>query len=223
MLDQFTWTDLINPEFYIMLGGLWLVLLIVFAETGLFIGFFFPGDSLLFVSGIYAEKIIKESLPIDNANYAVWILILLTALSAILGNILGYRLGKSSKNFFYHAPDRWYYKKKYIQRAHDFYEKHGGLAISLARFLPIIRTFVPIVGGIVDMSFRKFLFYTIIGGILWPLIMQLAGYYLNHFLLSHFNIDIKNHVEAIVIGIIIVSTIPLLINFLKRRLSKKVA
>ena len=133
--------------------GLYLVLFIIFAETGLFVGFFLPGDSLLFVSGM---MISGAHAPFENSfmNLLYWIVLL--TIGGVLGNIVGYWFGNKSGHMLMKRPDSFLFKKKHLMQAHDFYEKKGGIAILLARFLPIVRTFAPIVAGIVQMDKKKF-------------------------------------------------------------------
>src|SRR5687768_17111508 len=158
LLDAFNWTQLLQPQFYIDNGGLWLLLFIVFAETGLFAGFFLPGDSLLFVAGIYSGNLSDQffkDFGIEGANsewVGLLVLLALISLAGILGNTLGYWTGRKIGPSMYTWRDRWFYKKRYLHQAREFYDKHGGLAIIGARFLPIIRTFAPIVAGIVGMD-----------------------------------------------------------------------
>ncbi|WP_035654351.1 DedA family protein, partial [Flavobacterium saliperosum] len=165
MKEEFHWTQLLNPEFYINLEiaghhiGIYIVLFIVFAETGLFAGFFLPGDSLLFLSGIYSEALMKELVVIENEFANVTLLATLVAVSGIIGNIVGYWFGAKSGHYLYSKEDNFWFKKKYLIQSRLFFEKHGGRAIIFARFLPILRTFAPIVAGIVQMEKKKFMFY----------------------------------------------------------------
>jgi len=209
---EFNWKDLLNPLFYIKNGGLWLLLFIVFAETGLMIGFFLPGDSLLFVAGIYSTKLIATlptgSTGSDFINLIIlWILV---AACGILGNMAGYWFGKKSGPFLFTRKDTWLFKRKHLLRAKDFYEKHGGQAIVFARFVPIIRTFAPIVAGIVQMEKKKFMFYNIAGCIAWVFSMLFAGHYLQKFFLVKFDFDLTQHLEPIVIGIVLITTLPVI-------------
>src|SRR5687768_10511072 len=158
----FTWKDILNPEFYIQNGGLWLILFIVFAETGLFAGFFLPGDSLLFAAGIYSTELVRTVFQVENEYLNLAILILLISFAGIIGNTVGYWFGKKVGPSMYSWKDRVLFKKKYLHQAHDFYEKHGGLAIIGARFLPMVRTFAPIIAGIVGMDKKKFAYYNIV-------------------------------------------------------------
>lgn len=210
---QFTWKDLLNPKFYIVYGGLWLLLFIIFAETGLLAGFFLPGDSLLFVAGIFSKDLIAYLLGKGGTGsdfVDLLILMILITICGILGNTAGYWFGKKSGPFLFTRKDTLLFKKKHLLKAKDFYEKHGGQAIVFARFLPIVRTFAPIVAGIVGMDKKKFMYYNIIGCIAWVASMLLAGHYLYKFFLKKFNFDLTEHLEAIVIGIILVTTLPVI-------------
>jgi membrane-associated protein len=210
---QFTWKDLLNPKFYIVYGGLWLLLFIIFAETGLLAGFFLPGDSLLFVAGIFSKDLIAYLLGKGGTGsdfIDLMILMILITICGILGNTAGYWFGKKSGPFLFTRKDTFLFKKKHLLKAKDFYEKHGGQAIVFARFLPIVRTFAPIVAGIVGMDKKKFMYYNIIGCIAWVASMLLAGHYLYKLFLNKFNFDLTEHLEAIVIGIILVTTLPVI-------------
>jgi membrane-associated protein len=184
-------------------GGLYIVLFILFAETGLFVGFFLPGDSLLFVSGMIISK---TDTPFSSplANLVYWILLM--TLSGVVGNIVGYWFGNKSGHMLMKRPDSLLFKKKHLVQAHDFYEKKGGMAILLARFLPIVRTFAPIVGGMVDMNYKKFMLYNIIGCFAWVFSMTLTGFLLGK------NEWVQGNLEKIVIAIIIITTGPVLIK-----------
>lgn len=213
---KFSWKDLVNPMFYIVYGGLWLLLFIVFAETGLFAGFFLPGDSLLFVAGIYSTNLSSQffkdfGIPGANGEYVgLFVLLALISVAGILGNWVGFWTGRKIGPSMYTWRDRWFYKKRYLHQAHEFYEKHGGLAIIGARFLPIIRTFAPIVAGIVGMERKKFAYYNIVGCLAWVFSMLFAGHFLYKWILSQFGFDLKEHLEIIVLGIVVVTTAPVL-------------
>ncbi|MBC7936244.1 MAG: VTT domain-containing protein [Rhizobacter sp.] len=226
-LLEITFRDLLNPEFYIVNGGLWLFLFIVFAETGLFAGFFLPGDSLLFVAGIFAHEIknpdgqVRPGLGYQflkhfgfDFGYSYWldllVLVGLVSLAAILGNALGYWTGRKVGPAMFSWKDRFLFKKKYLEQAHEFYEKNGASTVVIARFLPIIRTFAPIVAGIVHMDKKKFTYYNIVGSIAWATSMLLAGFFLYKILLEKFNFDLKEHLEVIVIVIVLVTTAPVI-------------
>jgi membrane-associated protein len=214
ILLDFHWTELLQPQWYIENGGIWFILFAVFAETGLFAGFFFPGDSLLFVSGIYSNELVTEGLKIDlhNSFFNLVLLGILISLCGIIGNYVGYWFGRKSGPFLFERKDTLLFKKKYLHQAHDFYEEHGGGAIVFARFLPIVRTFAPIVAGIVQMDKKKFTFYNVIGCVAWVFAMLLGGHYLQRLILRWCNFDLKNHLEVIVIGIVLITTAPVLIK-----------
>ena len=218
---DFHFTQLLQPQWYINNGGLLMLLLIIFAETGLFIGFFFPGDSLLFVAGIFSTKL-AASFNLDTGNdfFNLLIIAALCTLAGVLGNTVGYIFGRKVGPAMYNWRDRLLFKKRYLYQAHEFYDKHGGGAIVFARFLPFIRTFAPIVAGIVGMDKKKFAFYNIIGSIAWVVSMLFIGHYLNEFVKKEFDIDLEKHLEIIVIGIVLVTTAPVLIKLFFRKKKK---
>lgn len=219
-MDTFHWTQLLNPEFYINLEiggvpvGIYVVLFIVFAETGLFAGFFLPGDSLLFLAGIYSGELMSTLIPMEGDFLNVAVLGLLVGLSGIVGNTFGYWFGAKSGSYLYTKEDSFWFKKKYLIQSHDFFEKHGGRAIIFARFLPIIRTFAPIIAGVVKMDKKKFMFYNILSSFLWSFTLIFAGHYL-YALFLDWGIDLKSHIEIIIIGIVAITTVPLIINAVK--------
>jgi membrane-associated protein len=214
--------DLLNPQFYIEHGGLWMILFIVFAETGLFAGFFLPGDALLFVTGIFSDRIVSAALFPTGSDFVdlglLWVMI---SAAGILGNFVGYWFGRKSGPFLFERKDSFLFKKKYLIQAHEFYERNGGVALVLGRFVPFVRTFSPIVAGIVLMDWKKFIFYNVTGSILWVGSMLVAGHFLQTFVLREFNFDLKEHLEVIVIGIIAVTTIPVLWKVFVPKKSKK--
>ena len=222
-MNNFDWTQLLNPEFYITLNiggiqiGLYIVIFIVFAETGLFAGFFLPGDSLLFLAGIYSRDLVQNLIVIESDFINVVLLAVLIALSGVAGNMVGYWFGAKSGYYLFKKEDTFWFKKKYLLQSKDFFEKYGGKAIIFARFLPIFRTFAPIVAGIVSMDKKKFMFFNIISSILWSFSMILSGHYLSALFLEKFDIDLKKHIEYIVIGIVLVTTLPVLWKLLKKR------
>lgn len=222
-MDDFHWTKLFNPEFYITMEingvpiGIYMVLFIVFAETGLFAGFFLPGDSLLFLSGIYSRELIATFFIIPSDLYNVSILALLIATAATLGNIFGYWFGAKSGAYLFTKEDSLFFKKKYLIQSQQFFVKHGGKAIIFARFLPIVRTFVPIIAGIVHMKKSRFMFYNVLSSILWSFTLVFAGHYLYSIFLEQFNIDLKKHIETIIIVLIVITTLPLVLNYFKEK------
>ena len=221
-MNDFDWKNLIDPLFYIHFDingiklGIYIVLFIVFAETGLFAGFFLPGDSLLFLAGIYSRELIENILIIDNDFVNVILLATLVALSGILGNIVGYWFGSKSGYYLYNKEDSIWFKKKYLVQSKDFFEKYGGKAIIFARFLPIFRTFAPIVAGIVSMERKKFMFYNILSSFIWSYTLIFAGHYLYGFLLDNYQIDLKQHIELIVLILVGITILPVIYKFGKK-------
>ncbi len=223
LLDSFHWSQLLQPQYYINNGGLWLLLFVVFAETGLFFGFFLPGDSLLFVAGIYSDTLVAKfvdtfgiNLP-QNQWLDLLILFALITLAGILGNTVGYMIGKKVGPAMYDWKENIFFKKKYLIQAQEFYEKHGGGAIVIARFIPIVRTFAPIVAGIVKVDKQKFVYFNITGSIAWVGSMLCAGHFLQAWILERFQFDLKKHLEVIVIGIVLVTTVPVIIKVLTHK------
>jgi membrane-associated protein len=220
-MNDFHWTQLLNPEFYITLKigglqlGIYIVLFIVFAETGLFAGFFLPGDSLLFLAGIYSRDLIQNIIILENDFSNVLLLSLLIGIAGVLGNMVGYWFGEKSGYYLFKKEDSFWFKKKYLVQSKDFFEKYGGKAIIFARFLPIFRTFAPIVAGIVTMDKKKFMFYNIVSSFAWSFVLIFAGHYLYGVFLEK-GIDLKKHIEVIVIGIILISTFPVFIKLFKK-------
>jgi len=202
MLDTLKQT-LLNPQWYIEVGGLYMLLFVIFAETGLFVGFFLPGDSLLFVAGIYVKDLAAEFFGVPY----LFIMIMI-AVAGILGNIVGYWFGKKSGPVLYKKEDSFFFKKRHLENARRFYDKNGALTIIAARFIPIIRTFVPIVAGMVKMDYKKFMLYNVVGSFAWVFSMMFAG-----LLLSEQFPWIKDRLEIIVIAIILVTTLPVILKF----------
>ncbi|GBU07584.1 DedA family inner membrane protein [Bacteroidales bacterium] len=212
-------SKLLNPEFYINNGGLWLLLFVVFAETGLFFGFFLPGDSLLFIAGIYSEKLISSLIEggVGSEIGNLLLLIILISLCGIAGNMVGYWFGKQGEGFFLKIEDGFFYKKKYLIQTQQFYEQYGAQAIVIARFLPTIRTFAPIIAGLVKMDIRRFITYNILGSLLWVTSMTMAGHYLYVLFMKQFDINIKEHLEFIILGLFVVTSIPFIWKWIKNK------
>ncbi len=203
---------LTDPERLIQLlttavTGWWgyaLLFAIVFSETGLLVGFFLPGDSLLFTVGVVAGA---GQLDIVT----IWILLIA---AAVIGDGVGYYLGKRAGPHIFSRPDSRFFKQEYLQRTHAFYEKHGGKTIIYARFIPIIRTFAPFVAGVGEMSYLRFLSFNVFGGIGWVVLMTTLGYKLG-------NVSfVRQNFEKVIIGIILVSVVPVLLEAWKARRKK---
>lgn len=205
--------QLTNPEWIVENGGLYLLLFIIFAETGIFIGFFLPGDPILFIAGIIiANLALTDSESILTLIY--WILSISAA--GIAGNFVGYWTGKKFGNYLLTRPDNWLFKKSHLHKAQEFYHKKGGGAIILARFLPIIRTFAPIIAGVVEMDMKKFSFYNILGGFLWVGSLVTLGYLLGE------NEWVQKNLEYVIIGIVLLATTPVLLNLFRKKGEGKV-
>jgi membrane-associated protein len=200
--------QLVNPESIIRYGGIYLLLFVVFAETGLFIGFFLPGDSLLFTAGLLCSTGILHIHPA--------FLLLLIMAAAIAGNMVGYFFGKKVGPMLFKRKSGLLFRQEHLVMANEFYKKHGKKTIILSRFLPIVRTFAPIIAGIVKLEYHKFVVYSIIGAFFWVDILVLAGYYLGRYVPQT-----KDYLGYIVIFLIVITTIPFAINSIKKRLRKK--
>lgn len=202
---------LLDPDWIMKNGGLYLVLLILFIETGIIIGFFLPGDPLLFISGMIIASANEAPYPFDNQFLNLLFWMMLFAGSTILGNFFGYWFGYKFKHKVIRNEDTWFLKRSHIQTAHDFYEKRGGFAIAIARFLPIVRTFAPIIAGTVEMNYKKFAIYNVIGAIVWVGSITSLGYVLG---------DIpwvKNNLEYIIMGLVLIVTAPIIIKLSKKK------
>jgi membrane-associated protein len=200
--------NLTNPESIVKLG-LPLLLFVIFAETGLLIGFFLPGDSLVFISGLLCAT--NPNL----LNVNIIELILLMSLAAIIGNTFGYYFGKKVGEGLYKRKDSLLFKKRHLETTRSFYEKHGGQTLFLGRFLPIIRTFAPILAGVIKIDIKKFMLYNVVGALCW--IGSIAG--IGYFLGAKFP-QTKDYLGYIVIGLIIITSIPVLVTYFKERKSK---
>lgn len=196
--------QLVNPESIIYYGGLWLLVAVIFAETGLFFGFFLPGDSLLFIAGLfcYSGKL--------DAN--IFVLLGSISVAAILGNMVGYAFGKRVGVTLYKRGDTLFLKQRHVNMAAEFYERNGGKAIIMGRFLPIFRTFVPIVAGIIKMDYKTFMAFNIAGSVLWVFGIILSGYFLGHTIPG-----IEEYLEYIVLGLIAITSISPILTYLKER------
>ena len=195
---------LLNVKGLIEWGGTLLVCVVVLVETGFFVGFFLPGDSLLVTAGVFAAA--------GNLHLAK--LVLLVPLCAIVGDQIGYWIGRKAGQALYRREDSFLFRKRHLQRAHEFYEKYGGKTVVLARFVPIIRTFCPPVAGAAQMSYGRYFSYDIVGGILWGAGMILVGYFLGQQVPN-----ISENIHYVIAVVIFLSLLPPLIGFLRARSS----
>lgn len=203
-LDQLT-----DPNWIMANGGLYLILLILFIETGLFFGFFLPGDPLLFVSGMVIAGAEQAAIPFDNEIYNLLFWGILFIFSTIFGNIAGYWTGFRFSYLFKKGKKTWLLKPKHIESAEAFYNKKGGFAILIARFLPIVRTFIPIVGGIVKMNFKQFMFFNALGALLWVGVIMTLGFILGE------SPWIQANLEWTLLALVVLVTAPVIFKFLK--------
>ncbi len=198
--------DWLNPESLLTnLGDVafWVVLGIIFAECGLLIGFFLPGDSLLFITGLFIAS--------GAITLNIWLACGLLFLAALLGNVTGYWIGHKAGPSLFRRPDSKLFRKEYVDKTHEFFERYGARAIVLARFVPIVRTFITATAGIGRMDFRRYLIFSAIGGVLWAVGVTLAGYYLG-------NIEfVKKNIELILIIVVFLSVIPIAFEYLRHR------
>lgn len=205
-VQQIALLDFLKPENILNWLGPWAlvgVAFIIFAECGLLIGFFLPGDSLLFLTGLFvAQNFIKEP---------IWLVVLVLTVMAVVGNLCGYWIGRLVGPKLFDKPDSRFFKKEYVDKTHEFFEKYGARAVILARFVPIVRTFITAIAGVGKMDFRKYAIYSTIGGVLWAGVITLAGYYLGNFTI------IKDNIEIVLILVVLISVIPIVIEYIKHR------
>lgn len=196
--------------------GIFAVIIVIFAESGLLIGFFLPGDSLLFTAGaLYSIGILPGNLPIS-----IHLFVLLLFIAAVLGDTVGYWFGRKTGHHIFRKPDARIFKQKYIKKAQEFYKKHGGKTIIMARFIPIVRTFAPVVAGAAKMEYRKFLAYNMIGGFLWTVGITYLGYFVG-IGLTKAGIDIDTVILPIIVLIILISVLPPAIHILKDKQTRQ--
>ena len=197
---------LVNPETLLREGGFYLLLFVVFAETGLFFGFFLPGDYLLFLAGMFVAT--------DKLDVTIYGLVLGLIIAAISGNFVGYWFGRKTGPALYNRKDSFFFKKQYLTAAEVYYNKQGAFALIMGRFIPIVRTFAPIVAGMIKLDYRKFAFYNVSGALLWITSLTLLGYFLG----IRFAEEINDYLLYIIVGFIAVTAIPLIWAYLKRKL-----
>jgi membrane-associated protein len=193
----------LDPKFIAGLGYI-AITAIIFAECGLLIGFFLPGDSLLFTAGLFASQ--------AGFGLDIWLLSLLCGIAATVGPLVGYWYGKALGPRLFNREDSLLFRKRHLLRAHEFYERHGGKALILARFIPIVRTFAPVVAGMAAMNYQRFVLYTVIGAVVWAVGVTWAGFFL-----GRVYPDAGKYLEYIVVGIILLSVAPPAIHLLRER------
>jgi membrane-associated protein len=198
MIDFFH--KLTDPNSIIQYGGLWLLLFVIFAETGLLVGFFLPGDNLILLAGILCQAE-PELMRVDFFE-----MILLMIAAAVLGNTVGYWFGRTAGEKLYSKKDSWFFRKRHIEVTTKYYNKYGGnMTLVLARFLPVVRTFAPIVAGVIKIDFLKFMFFNVIGAVAWIVSLGSIGYYLVQLFPG-----IRDHMGWVFLVLIIVTAIPII-------------
>lgn len=195
----------IDPEKLLKEGGFYVVIFVIFAETGLFFGFFLPGDYLLFLAGMFVAT--------GRLDVNIFTLIVGLFIAAVAGNFTGYWFGRKTGPVLYSRKDTFFFKKRYLLAAEKYYRKQGAFALIMGRFVPIVRTFAPIFAGVVKLDIKKFALYNILGAILWIASLTLLGYFLGR----RFAQQIEEYLVYIIIGFIIITTIPLIITFVKKQ------
>ncbi len=217
--------NILNPkvliDWMLALLGPWVyfgLFFIVFAETGLAIGFFLPGDSLLVVCGLFAAA----------GKLNLWLMWGLLFVAAVVGDAVGYYSGRKVGPAIFNRPKSRFFNPNHLKKAHAFYEKHGGKTIIIARFVPIVRTFAPIVAGAAEMTYRQFAIYNVVGGFAWVTSMLFAGYFLGglveQFVRSVFGIEgflLEDHIDKVVIVVVILSILPIIFEYIKARRERK--
>lgn len=202
------WTSVhhfIDPEKLLKEGGFYVLIFVIFAETGLFFGFFLPGDYLLFLAGMFVAT--------GKLDVNIYVLIFGLIASAVSGNFTGYWFGKKTGPVLYDRKDTFFFKKRYLKAAEAYYHKQGAFALIMGRFVPIVRTFAPIIAGVVRLDFKKFALYNICGAFLWITSLTLLGYFLGR----KFEKEINAYLLYIIVCFMVITTIPLLYTFLKKR------
>ena len=194
-------------EEIIIWGGYVGLFAIIFSETGLLIGFFLPGDSLLVTAGLYAAATGKLDV--------IWLIILLS-IAAVSGDAVGYLIGLRAGHTLYNRPQSRFFRRDHLLKTKAFYDRYGGITIVLARFMPFARTFAPVVAGVAEMKYRRFALFNITGGIGWIASMILTGYYLGRFIPG-----IEKHIEYVIAIVIFISILPLIIKYIQHKTNKK--
>ena len=193
---------LTNVRELITWGGYVGLTLVIFAETGLLVGFFLPGDSLIVTAGLFAAL----------GQFDVYMLGLLLSIASIVGNTSGYYIGRVTGHALYSRPDSLLFKRKHLLKAHEFYEQHGGATVLIARFMPIVRTFVPVVAGVAEMDLRRYTVFNIVGGLLWIWGMLFTGYFLGRYIPG-----IDRHIDVVIMAVIALSLMPGAVAWMRAR------
>jgi membrane-associated protein len=193
---------LLNPTHLIDTFGLVGMMVVLFAECGLLVGFFLPGDSLLFTAGLLVAGGLVAPL---------WLVLLLLPVAAVAGNLVGWWIGRKAGPAVFQREDSRLFKQRHVQRAQDFFDRNGARTIVLARFVPVVRTFATVMAGVARMDFRRFAFYSLVGGVVWTTAVTLLGYWLGHVAL------VRNHIELFIVAVVAVSLVPVAVEAWRSR------
>lgn len=201
--------NLTDAQLIIAKGGIYVILFVIFAETGLFFGFFLPGDYLLFLAGVFCAT--------GKLDISIYWMLAGMIVAAVSGNFVGYWFGRRTGPVLYKRKDSFFFKARHLKAAEIYYRKQGAFALIMGRFVPIVRTFAPIVAGIIQLNFKKFALYNVCGAILWITTLTLLGFFLG----KQFEKEIEHYLLYIIIGFILITAIPLLVAFLKNQFTEK--
>ena len=201
----------LSPQWLIQNGGPWLLFAIIFAESGLLVGFFLPGDSLLFTAGAVAAGVFQEQW---GVSFNIWLILPGCFIAAVVGDQVGYLIGNRAGPRLFNRPDSRFFKQEYVLKGTEFFAKYGGRAIILARFVPIVRTFVPTIAGASNMHYSDFLRFNVIGGLLWAVGVTLLGYFFGQISF------VKENIEIALLGIVVISVLPIAYEVYKARKEK---
>ncbi len=209
--------EALDPEKLIRSGGYILLFAIIFAESGLLIGFFLPGDSLLFIAGMASAGTLVQTAGVEAIHLNIWVVLIGVFIAAVAGDQVGYAFGKKTGPALFKRPDSRFFKHEHLEKAQNFFDSHGPKAIVLARFVPVVRTFCPIVAGAGNMRYRVFVRYNLLGGLLWGVGVTLLGYFLG-------NVPIvRENIEIALIVIVGVSILPIAIELIRSKRKSKSA
>ncbi|MBE7176831.1 MAG: DedA family protein [Mucilaginibacter polytrichastri] len=201
--------NLTDAQAIIAKGGIYFILFVIFAETGLFFGFFLPGDYLLFLAGVFCAT--------GKLDISIYTMLITMIIAAISGNFVGYWFGRRTGPVLYKRKDSFFFKARHLRAAENYYHKQGAFALIMGRFVPIVRTFAPIVAGIIQLNFKKFALYNVIGAVLWITTLTLLGFFLG----KRFEKEIEDYLLYIIIGFIAVTAIPLLVAYFRKQFTEK--
>ena len=207
--------EALDPEKLLRSGGYILLFGIIFAESGLVIGFFLPGDSLLFIAGMASAGTLVHQAGADAVHLNIWVVLIGVFIAAVAGDQVGYAFGNKTGPALFKRPDSRFFKHEHLEKAQNFFDVHGPRAIVLARFVPVIRTFCPIVAGAGKMEYRVFLRYNLIGGLLWGVGVTLLGFFLGNIPL------VADHIEIALLMVVGISILPILIEVVRSKRKSK--